>query len=155
MAATRAARTRLSRCARTGIALGTLLCVAACSERRTAPVLDTEPSPVAAASTASAAAAGPTGFAAEQLAGEWSELARLLPDRMTAVAADLRRLDRGAGPHGLSAAELARARASEREIYALWSKARAAFAQQNMPEAVATAKDVSARLDTLAASLKR
>ena len=149
MAATRAARTRLSRCARTGIALGTLLCVAACSERRAAPVLDTEPSPDA------VLAARPTGFAAEQLAGEWSELARLLPDRMTAVAADLRRLDRGAGPHGLSAAELARARASEREIYALWSKARAAFAQQNMPEAVATAKDVSARLDTLAASLKR
>ncbi len=155
MAAARAARTRLSRSAGHGIALGTLLGVAACGDRRAAPVQGTDPSLPATASAASAVAAGRTGFADERLAREWSALAALLPDRMNAVAAQLTRLDRGAGPPGLSAADLAHARVSEREIFGLWSQARAAFAQQNMPEAVATAEDVAARLDALETALKR
>jgi hypothetical protein len=73
---------------------------------------------------------------------------------MNAMTAELNRFDRSAGSPGPSAAEVARARVSEREIYARWSKARAAFAQRNMPEAVATAEDVAKRLDALAAAIK-
>ncbi|GAC1499651.1 MAG: hypothetical protein NVS1B6_05750 [Steroidobacteraceae bacterium] len=50
--------------------------------------------------------------------------------------------------------ELAAAKNGLADVGSLWSKAQGAFAAGNMEEAVNTAKDVRARVDSLAASLK-
>jgi hypothetical protein len=50
--------------------------------------------------------------------------------------------------------DLTAAKAGLGEAASLWSKAQAAFAAGNLVEAVATAKDVKAKLTALAASLK-
>jgi hypothetical protein len=50
--------------------------------------------------------------------------------------------------------DLAAAKSGLSDATSLWSKAQAAFASGNLDEAVSTAKDVKAKIDALAASLK-
>ena len=50
--------------------------------------------------------------------------------------------------------DLAAAKSGLGDATSLWSKAQAAFASGNLDEAVRTAKDVKARIDALATSLK-
>ena len=50
--------------------------------------------------------------------------------------------------------DLAAAKSGLSDASSLWSKAQAAFASGNMDEAVNTARDVMAKVDALAASLK-
>ena len=50
--------------------------------------------------------------------------------------------------------DLDAAKAAESDAMSLWSKAQAAFAAGNLDEAVNTAKDVKAKIEATAASLK-
>lgn len=94
-----------------------------------------------------------------ELAGEWSALAESLPDRMTALESRLDRLDKrlrgkpATGADREAREQAAAARAALKDIYALWSKARSAFASRNLEEAAQTAKEVKTKIDALSGSL--
>jgi hypothetical protein len=98
------------------------------------------------------------------LAGEWSALAQSQPDRISALEKRIDRLasrDGGKRPRGKPGAsassdargDAAAARAALGEIYALWSKARSAFASRNVEEAVQTANVVKTKIDALSDTL--
>jgi hypothetical protein len=114
-----------------------------------ADVLSRGPAVLAAAGeligTASAAKADRT----RALNLAWSALAESLPNRMSALATRVDRL--AARPRGKAAdgVDVAAAKAALRDIYALWSKARSAFASRNIEEAVQTADAVKAKIDEL------
>jgi hypothetical protein len=89
------------------------------------------------------------------LDGEWSRLSATLPVEFAAVQ---NRIDQLGGksskkkpPAGI---DLAAARAGLADALSLWSKAQAAFAGDNLREAVSTAKAVEPKLLSLAGTLR-
>jgi hypothetical protein len=85
---------------------------------------------------------------------QWSGLAATLPGELAAVQ---NRIDQLAGksskkpPAGI---DLATARAGLADASSLWSKAQAAFASDNLREAVSTAQAVGSKLQSVAAALQ-
>ncbi len=85
---------------------------------------------------------------------EWSGLAAELPGYMSEVQNRIELLNKKSGKKAAPGIDLAAAKSGADDAASLWSKAQAAFAAGNLDEAVATAKQVKARIAAAAASLK-
>lgn len=86
------------------------------------------------------------------MAGDWKNLSASLPGVMDAVKSRVDVLSKSRRlPSGV---DLAAAKSGLADATGAWDKAKAAFAANNLEEAVTTAKDVKAKLDAAAASLK-
>ncbi len=90
----------------------------------------------------------------QQLNDQWSSLSSAVPQEATALRS---RIDLLSQKKNLELArrigqgiDLAAAKAALGDATSLWSKAQGAFGNGNMGEAVSTAKDAKAKLDTLA-----
>jgi hypothetical protein len=93
----------------------------------------------------------------------WTNLALVLPDEVTALQNRVDQLSskkpakkaaKGSPSGTPSGVDLGAVGAGMSDITSLWSKAQAAFAGGNLDEAVATAKDVKSKADSLAVTLK-
>lgn len=84
----------------------------------------------------------------------WSALAVAVPADMSAVQSRIDLLSKKSSKKMAAGIDLDAAKAAEGETMALWSKAQAAFAAGNLDEAVSTAKDVKAKIEAVAATLK-
>ena len=84
----------------------------------------------------------------------WAGLAVTVPDEVTAVQSRIELLSKKSSKKMAAGIDLDAAKAAESDAMSLWSKAQAAFAAGNLDEAVNTAKDVKAKIEAAAASLK-
>ena len=85
---------------------------------------------------------------------QWTGLAGSLPGAVTAVQNRIDLLSKKSGKKMAAGVDLEAAKAGVGDAASLWSKAQAAFAAGNLDEAVSTAKDVKAKIEALATSLK-
>jgi hypothetical protein len=85
---------------------------------------------------------------------EWTALSGTLPGELTAIQNRIDLLSKKSSKKVAAGIDLAAAKSGLADANSLWSKAQAAFAAGNMEEAVNTAKDVKAKADALATSLK-
>jgi hypothetical protein len=88
------------------------------------------------------------------LDGEWSRLSATLPVEFAAVQNRIDQLGGKSSKRPPAGIDLAAARAGLADAMALWSKAQAAFAGDNLREAVSTAKAVEPKLLRLAGTLR-
>jgi hypothetical protein len=84
----------------------------------------------------------------------WSSLSGAVPGYENAIQSRIDLLSQKKNRKMAAGIDLAAAKSSLSDATSLWSKAQGAFGNGNMDEAVATAKDVKAKLDSLASSLK-
>jgi hypothetical protein len=84
----------------------------------------------------------------------WTALSGTVPGEIAAIQNRMDLLGKKPNKKMAAGIDLAAAKTGLGEAGSLWSKAQAAFAAGNMEEAVNTAKDVRARVQALAASLK-
>jgi hypothetical protein len=119
-----------------------------------AAVVAAGPAVLSAAQTLATAAAAKKDEILKTLNDEWAVLAGSLPENMTAIQSRIDLLSKKSGKKPTAAIDLNAAKAGLADAMALWSKAQAAFASGVLDEAVSTAKDVKAKTDALAASLK-
>jgi len=99
-----------------------------------------------------AAAAAKKDEIVKALSDDWTGLAGSLPGVLDAVKSRVDILSKSKKlPAGV---DLASAKASLADASGLWDKAKAAFAANNLEEAVSTAKDVKAKADAAASALK-
>ncbi len=84
----------------------------------------------------------------------WSGLAGALPNDMTAIQSRIDLLSKKSSKKLAAGIDLDAARSGVGEVILLWSKAQAAFASDNLEEAVATARQVKTNIDALAMALK-
>lgn len=85
---------------------------------------------------------------------EWTALAAALPAEVAAIQSRIDLLSKKSSKKMAAGIDLGAAKAGMGDATSLWSKAQAAFAAGNLDEAVGTAKDVKAKLEALATSLK-
>jgi hypothetical protein len=90
----------------------------------------------------------------KQLNDSWSGLAATVPEEVTAVQGRIELLSKKSSKKMAAGIDLDAAKAAEGDAMSLWSKAQAAFSAGNLEEAVNTAKDVKARIEAAAASLR-
>jgi hypothetical protein len=90
----------------------------------------------------------------KELSDSWSGLAATVPEEVTAVQSRIELLSKKSGKKMAAGIDLDAAKAAEGDAMSLWSKAQAAFGAGNLEEAVNTAKDVKAKIEAVAASLK-
>jgi len=110
------------------------------------------PAVLSAAQGLAAAAAAKKDEIAKALSGDWTGLAGSLPGVLDAVKSRVDMLSKSKKPP--AGVDLASAKADLAEASGLWDKAKAAFAANNLEEAVNTAKDVKAKADAAASALK-
>jgi hypothetical protein len=77
-----------------------------------------------------------------------------VPAEVTAVQNRIDELSKKPSKKMAAGLDLNAAKGAAGDATALWSKAQAAFAAGNLDEAVSTAKDVKAKVEAVAASLK-
>jgi hypothetical protein len=88
----------------------------------------------------------------KQLNDQWSSLSSVVPQEFTAIQS---RIDMLSHKKNLAKGiDLDAAKSVLGEATSLWSKAQGAFGNGNMDEAVSSAKQVKAKLDTLAGTVK-
>ena len=87
-----------------------------------------------------------------EMGGEWTSLAATVPGLVAAVSRRVATFGKGA--HLPAGVDLAAARTNMADATALWSKAQAAFANNNVEEAVTTAREVKAKAEAAAAAIK-
>ena len=85
---------------------------------------------------------------------EWTGLAGSLPGALPAIQSRIDLLSKKSSKKLAAGIDLDAAKAGLSDAMSLWSKAQAAFAAGNLQEAVSTAKNVKAKIEALAASLK-
>jgi len=85
---------------------------------------------------------------------QWAQYAAVLPGDFQALQSRIDLLGKPSQVKLKAGIDVAAAKAGLSDAASLWSKAQAAFATGNMDEAVATAKNVQAKIDVVAASLK-
>jgi hypothetical protein len=85
---------------------------------------------------------------------QWTGLAGSLPAAVAAVQNRIDLLSKKTGKKMAAGVDLEAAKAGVGDATSLWSKAQAAFAAGNLDEAVSTAKDVKAKIEAVATSLK-
>jgi hypothetical protein len=112
------------------------------------------PAVLSAAQSLAAAAAAVKGERSRELDARWAALADTVPETITAIQARIDRLGGKAARRAAGGIDLDAARSGLRSAESLWSKAQAAFATGNLPEAVTAATALDTALDQLAASLK-
>jgi hypothetical protein len=85
---------------------------------------------------------------------QWAQYAAVLPGDFLALQSRIDLLGKPSQAKLKAGIDVEAAKAGLSDAASLWSKAEAAFATGNMDEAVATAKNVQAKIDVVAASLK-
>jgi exonuclease VII large subunit len=90
----------------------------------------------------------------KQLNDQWSSLSSIVPQEFTAIQSRIDMLSQKKNRNLAKGIDLDAAKSALGDATSLWSKAQGAFGNGNMDEAVSTAKDVKAKLDTLAGTVK-
>ena len=119
-----------------------------------AAVVTGAPDVLSAAQTLATAAAAKKDEILKALNDQWTALAASLPADVTAIQNRIDLLSKKSSKKLAAGIDLDTAKAGVGDAASLWSKAQAAFAAGNLDEAVSTAKDVKAKVEALAASLK-
>lgn len=119
-----------------------------------AAVVTSAPAVLSAAQELATAAAAKKDEVLKSLNDSWSALAATVPAEVTAVQNRIDELGKKPSKKMAAGLDLNAAKGAAGDATALWSKAQAAFAAGNLDEAVSTAKDVKARVEAIAASLK-
>jgi hypothetical protein len=119
-----------------------------------AAVVTGAPDVLSAAQTLATAAAAKKDEILKALNDQWTALAASLPADVTAIQNRIDLLSRKSSKKQAAGIDLDAAKAGAGDATSLWSKAQAAFAAGNLDEAVSTAKDVKAKVEALASSLK-
>jgi hypothetical protein len=119
-----------------------------------AAVVTGAPAVLAAAQGLATAAAAKKDEVLKALNDQWTGLAGSLPGDVTAIQSRIDAWSKKSAKKAAAGVDLDAAKAGLADATSLWSKAQAAFASGNMDEAVSAAKDVKAKVDAVAASLK-
>jgi hypothetical protein len=119
-----------------------------------ATVVAGAPAVLSAAQGLATAAAAKKDEVLKELNDSWAGLAATVPEEVTAVQSRIELLSKKSSKKMAAGIDLDAAKAAESDAMSLWSKAQAAFAAGNLDEAVNTAKDVKAKIEATAASLK-
>jgi hypothetical protein len=119
-----------------------------------AAVVTGGPAVLSAAQSLATAAAAKKDEVLKALNDEWTGLAGSLPGDVTAIQSRIDLLSKKSSKKLAAGIDLDAAKAGLSDATSLWSKAQAAFAAGNLDEAVSTAKDVKAKIDALATSVK-
>lgn len=119
-----------------------------------AGVVTAAPAVLSEAQGLATAAAAKKDSVLKALNDEWTGLAGSLPGDVTAIQSRIDMLSKKSNKKLAAGIDVDAAKAGVSEASALWSKAQAAFAGGNLDEAVSTAKEVKAKIEALAASLK-
>jgi hypothetical protein len=119
-----------------------------------AAVVTGAPDVLGAAQTLATAAAAKKDEILKALNDQWTALAASLPADVTAIQNRIDLLSKKSSKKLAAGIDLDAAKAGTGDATSLWSKAQAAFAAGNLDEAVSTAKDVKAKVEALASSLK-
>jgi hypothetical protein len=90
----------------------------------------------------------------KQLNDQWSSLSSVVPREFTAVQSRIDMLSQKKNRNLAKGIDLDAAKSALGDATSLWSKAQGAFGNGNMDEAVSTAKEVKAKLETLAGTVK-
>ncbi len=90
----------------------------------------------------------------KDLGDQWTALAGALPGYVTAIQGRLDMLSQKKNKKLAAGIDLDAAKTGLSDATSLWSKAQGAFGNGNLDEAVTTAKDVKAKLQALAGTLK-
>ena len=117
-------------------------------------VVNSGPAVLAAAQTLATAAASKKDEVLKALNDEWTGLAASVPGSVSAIQSRIDLLSKKSSKKLAAGIDLDTAKAGVGDATSLWSKAQAAFAAGNLDEAVNTAKEVKAKIEALAASLK-
>ena len=119
-----------------------------------AAVVTGAPAVLSAAQGLATAAAAKKDEVLKALNDEWTGLAGALPGDVTAIQTRIDELSKKSNKKKAKGIDLDAAKAGASDATSLWSKAQAAFAAGNLDEAVSTAKDVKAKVESVAATLK-
>jgi hypothetical protein len=119
-----------------------------------AAVVTGAPAVLCAAQGLATAAAAKKDEVLKALNDEWTGLSSALPGDVTAIQTRIDELSKKSNKKQAKGIDLDAAKAGAGDATSLWSKAQAAFAAGNLDEAVSTAKDVKAKVEALAATLK-
>lgn len=119
-----------------------------------AAVVTGGPAVLTAAQGLATAAAAKKDEVLKALNDEWTGLAAALPGDVTAIQNRIAQLSKKSSKKEAKGIDLEAAKSGVGDAGSLWSKAQAAFAAGNVDEAVSTAKDVKAKVEAIAASLK-
>jgi len=119
-----------------------------------AAVVTGGPAVLTAAQGLATAAAAKKDEVLKALNDEWTGLSGALPGDVTAIQTRIDELSKKSNKKQAKGIDLDAAKAGAGDATSLWSKAQAAFAAGNLDEAVSTAKDVKAKVEALAATLK-
>jgi hypothetical protein len=109
---------------------------------------------LSAAQSLATAAAAKKDEVLKALNDEWTGLAGSLPSDVTAIQSRIDLLSKKSSKKLAAGIDLDAAKAGLSDATSLWSKAQAAFAAGNLDEAVSTAKEVKAKIDALATTVK-
>ena len=90
----------------------------------------------------------------KQLNDQWSSLSSVVPQEFTSIQSRIDMLSQKKNRNLAKGINLDAAKSAFGEAASLWSKAQGAFGNGNMDEAVSTAKDVKAKLDSLVGTVK-
>jgi DNA repair exonuclease SbcCD ATPase subunit len=119
-----------------------------------AAVVTGGPAVLTAAQSLATAAAAKKDEMLKALNDEWTGLSGSVSGAITAIQSRMDLLSKKSSKKMAAGIDLAAAKSGLSDATSLWSKAQAAFASGNLDEAVSTAKDVKAKIEALAASLK-
>jgi DNA repair exonuclease SbcCD ATPase subunit len=119
-----------------------------------ASVVTGGPAVLTAAQNLATAAAAKKDEVLKALNDEWTGLAGSLPGEVAAVQSRIDVLSKRSNKKQAKGIDLDAAKAGLGDATSLWSKAQAAFAAGNLDEAVTAAKDVKAKVEAVAATLK-
>ncbi len=119
-----------------------------------AAVVTSAPAVLSSAQDLATAAAAKKDEVLKSLNDSWSALAATVPAEVSAVQNRIDELSKKPSKKMAAGLDLNAAKGAAGDATALWSKAQAAFAAGNLGEAVSTAKDVKAKIEAVAASLK-
>jgi hypothetical protein len=112
------------------------------------------PAVLGAAQSLATAAAAKKDEVLKALNDQWTGLAAAVPGNVIAVQNRIDFLSKKTSKKQAAGIDLDGAKAAIADASSLWSKAQAAFGAGNLEEAVATAKEVKSKVDTVAAALK-
>jgi len=117
-------------------------------------VLAAAPPVLAEAQGLAGAAAAKKAEVMKGLNDQWTSLSSTVPGSMTAIESRIDFLSKKSSRKLAQGIDLAAAKSAVSDATSLWSKAQGAFGNGNLDEAVSAAKEVKAKLDALAATLK-
>jgi hypothetical protein len=112
------------------------------------------PAVLTAAQSLATAAAAKKDEVLKTLNDNWTALSGELPADVAALQNRLEFLGKKSNKKQAKGIDLDAAKSGLADVNALWSKAQAAFAANNLDEAVSTAKDVKSKVQALAGQLK-